>query len=148
VAAGDINGDGRADLVAGVPGEGVGGPSGSVPNAGGVNVIYGSGSGLTATGNQFFSQNTATIEDEAELRDSFGLALAVGDFKGDNGADLAVGVPGEDIGSVSDAGGVNAIYGSGSGLTTTDDQFFSQNTAGIEDGAEPSDLFGNALASR
>mgnify|MGYP003402244577 CR=1 FL=1 len=41
--------------------------------------------------------------------------------------DLAVGVPGEDLGSpvVGDAGGVNVLYGSSSGLTTTGDQVTS-----------------------
>ena len=43
-----------------------------------------------------------------------GLAHAVevqADFNGDGFADLAIGVPGEDIGSVASAGAVNVIYG-------------------------------------
>ena len=35
------------------------------------------------------------------------------DFNNDGFADLAVGVPGEDVGSVVDAGAVNVLYGSG-----------------------------------
>jgi FG-GAP repeat len=38
------------------------------------------------------------------------------DFNNDGAADLAVGVPGEDVGSISDAGAVNVLYGSASGL--------------------------------
>ncbi|MGG7379638.1 FG-GAP repeat protein, partial [Escherichia coli] len=51
LAVGDLNGDGDADLAAGAPGEGVGTAAG----AGAVNVIYGSGGGLTAAGNQLWT---------------------------------------------------------------------------------------------
>ncbi|HYU57407.1 MAG TPA: integrin alpha, partial [Actinomycetota bacterium] len=37
------------------------------------------------------------------------------DFNGDGYGDLAVGVPGENIGSVANAGAVNVIYGSPTG---------------------------------
>lgn len=46
---GDYNGDGFADLAIGVPGEDPGGVAGS----GAVNVLYGSGTGLTAAGDHF-----------------------------------------------------------------------------------------------
>ncbi|MCB0978520.1 MAG: FG-GAP repeat protein, partial [Acidimicrobiales bacterium] len=42
--------------------------------------------------------------------------IAHGDFDGDGVDDLAIGVPGENVGSVVDAGVVNLIYGSRSGL--------------------------------
>ncbi|HXG20287.1 MAG TPA: FG-GAP repeat protein [Methylomirabilota bacterium] len=41
--------------------------------------------------------------------------IAKGDFNGDGFADLAVGIPDEDIGSGEDAGAVVIIYGSGGG---------------------------------
>jgi FG-GAP repeat protein len=69
------------------------------------------------------------------------------DFNGDGFADLAVGVPGEDDG----AGGVNVIYGSkfviieGGGLTATGDQFWNQDSGGIEDTAASNDRFGASL---
>jgi FG-GAP repeat len=62
VAAGDFNGDGRADLAAGAPGETL---AVVAVAAGAVNVLYGSAGGLTATGNQVWSQ--------AGLRQSRGL---------------------------------------------------------------------------
>ena len=42
--------------------------------------------------------------------------IAKGDFNGDGFGDLAVGVPGENIGDDADAGAVNIIYGSTHGL--------------------------------
>ena len=69
------------------------------------------------------------------------------DFNGDGFDDLAIGVPGEDVGSITDAGAVNVIYGTSGGLSAANDQFFTQNTTNIEDTAEASDNFGSALTS-
>jgi hypothetical protein len=72
-AAGDLNGNGHEDLAAGVLLEEVG----TVSNAGAVNVLYGTAAaGLSATGNQFWHQNSAGVLDAAEPGDQFGLALA------------------------------------------------------------------------
>jgi hypothetical protein len=62
-------------------------------------------------------------------------------------ADLAIGVPHEDIGSVSDAGAVHVIYGSffSNGLTSTGSQFWSQGSTGIPGGAEAGDHFGASM---
>jgi len=67
------------------------------------------------------------------------------DFNGDGFTDLAVGVIGERVGSLDDAGAVNVIYGTSSGLSSAGNQFFTQNTPGIHDGAEVGDDFGEAL---
>jgi hypothetical protein len=47
----------------------------------------------------------AQVEGSPEANDFFGQAVATGDFNGDGNTDLAIGVPGESIGSVGDAGG-------------------------------------------
>ena len=144
LARGDFDGNGFADLAVGVPGEDIG----EISRAGAVNVIYGSAAGLTTTGDQFWSQNSAGIEDTAEAFDEFGTALTSGDFDGDGFADLAVGVPGEGIGEVSGgAGAVNVIYGSAAGLTATGDQFWSQDSPGIEDTAGGIEFFGASLVA-
>lgn len=71
-----------------------------------------------------------------------------GDFNGDNIADLAIGLPGEDVGAISDAGSVLVIYGSSSGLSTSRTPvLFHQDTPGALDAAEASDRFGSALAA-
>jgi hypothetical protein len=72
LAAGDLNGNGRDDLAAGTPRQSLGTAFG----AGAVNVLYGTATGLSATGNQFWHQNSAGVVDAAETDDRFSHALA------------------------------------------------------------------------
>ncbi|HEV8420554.1 MAG TPA: hypothetical protein VGR13_04295 [Actinomycetota bacterium] len=62
----------HADLAVGVLAEDVG----AVGDAGAVNVLDGSSAGLTATGDQFFHQDSAGVLDTAEADDEFGRSLA------------------------------------------------------------------------
>ena len=135
----DFDGDGKDDLAIGAPGEDIG----AIADAGAVNVLYGSGSGLTASGDQLWHQGVAGVMGGAEAGDLFGSSLACGDYDGDGKDDLAIGAPGEDVGALVDAGAVNVLYGSGSGLTATGDQLWHQDSAGILGGAEAGDLFGS-----
>ena len=137
----DFDNDGFADLAVGVPREGVG----TAELAGAVNVLEGSANGLSGAGSQLFVQGGGGVADAAEPFDLFGSALAAGDFDNDGFIDLAIGVPGEDIGTIADAGAVNVLYGSASGLSASGGQFFSQNTPGVFGGAETEDGFGSAL---
>ena len=126
LTAGDFNGDGRSDLAIGAPN----GDNGSVTDSGDVRVMYGSTSGLNPSGIQVWSQGSPNIAGGPESSDHFGAALAAGDFDGDGRTDLAIGVPGEDLTVVSNAGAVNVLYGSSSGLTATGDQFWDQVALG------------------
>jgi hypothetical protein len=143
VATGDFDGDGFQDLAIGVPDEDIDGQS----DAGAVNVIYGSASGLASARDQIWYQNVAGVNGGSETGDHFGAALAVGDFNNDGKDDLAIGIPGEDVGSVGDAGAVNVLLGSSSGLSVTGDRFLSQETEGIAGSPETNDHFGAALTS-
>ena len=143
LVAGDFNDDGRADLAVGSPAEDVG----AVADAGAVNVLRGAAAGLTATGNLFFEQNSPGVSDSAETGDGFAAALAAGDFDDDGRADLAVGVPDEDVGALTDGGVVHVLPGSASGLTATGSQYWNQNSSGILEGIETGDRFGASLAA-
>jgi hypothetical protein len=143
LAAGDFDGDGRDDLAIGVPGEDVD----ARDSAGAVNVMFGSPGGLVYSGDQFLHQNVSDAEDEVQAGDEFGSALTAGDFNGDGRDDLAVGIPFEDIVPDRNEGAVHVFYGSGSGLTTTEDWWFHQDSPDIENTAEPDDEFGSALAA-
>ena len=140
----DFNNDGADDLAVGVPGQHVGAPP---FNSGAVNVLYGSATGLTATGSQLFTQNTPGVPGTADEGDFFGDALATGDFDNDGFADLAVGAPFETVGTVLRAGAVSALYGTADGLTANGGQIFTQNTPGVPGTAEDEELFGAALAT-
>ena len=101
----DFNGDGFADLAIGVPFE-----DQAATNDGAVNVIYGGIGGLSAAGNEVWSQGSEGITGTPEAGDQFGYSLAAADFNGDGFTDLAVGVPFEDQAATND-GAVNVIYG-------------------------------------
>jgi hypothetical protein len=143
LTVGDFDHDGKDDLAAGVPGEDIN----SRNAAGAVNTIYGSSSGLTRDGDQFWHLDKAGIEDESDEDDRFGEALAAGDFDEDGRDDLAIGAPGGDVQGDESAGQVHVLYGKDSGLSSDDDQRWTQNTQGIEGIAEAHDRFGQALTT-
>ena len=99
LVSGDFNGDRYDDLAIGARGED--------GNIGLLHVLQGSARGLTGQGNQVFAQGASGLSDRAERGDDFTFAMAVGDFGGGIGDDLAVGAPGED----DDRGIVHVIFG-------------------------------------
>jgi hypothetical protein len=142
LAAGDFDGDGLADLVVGVPGENDGG---------GFQVIYGSSTGLTALGNQLWTQDDSGVPDVDETGDNLGYALAVADFDGDGFDDVAVAAPYEDVeqpdGSVvTDAGRVQVFPGSAAGITT-DNAFAMDQSSTTLGESEGWDVWGQAMAA-
>ena len=136
----DFDGDGYADLTVGVSSEDLRGKG----NAGAVQVMYGSVSGVTAR-DQLWHQGRRGVKGALERGDRFGEALASGDFDADGYADLAIGIPRENIGRKKDAGVVQVLYGSASGLTARD-QIWHQGKRGVPGANEAGDLFGLDLA--
>jgi hypothetical protein len=135
---------GPSDLAIGAPFEDLG----ATTDAGAVNVVYGSNTGLVGR-NKTLTQNSPGVVGTAESGDLFGAALARGiffnNFNGDDFADLAIGASGEDVGTKASAGAVNVQYGSATGLPGTGGQLFTQDSAGVARNAEPGDSFGSAL---
>ena len=148
LAAGDLNGDGYADLAIGTPDETLSddGPE-PIYNAGMVNILYGSAVGLTAEGDQKLHQDVAGVLDTAEHHDDFGRRLEIADFDLDGFDDLAVGTPEESVADVYDAGAVHLFFGSPSGLSTANDELWTESSPGIPGKTNGDEEFGSSLSS-
>jgi hypothetical protein len=145
-SAGDVNGDGIADLVVGSHTAAPGGRT----NAGAVSIFLGSAGGLSPT--------PSTVLTGTATGDGFGISVAgVGDVDGDGFADVAIGAPLADPG-LTNAGSVAIYAGSRTGLSTTpasllvginpDGQFgISVSSAGDVNGDRFSDLVVGAYGS-
>jgi hypothetical protein len=129
---GDIDGDGYGDIVTGMhwnrTDDGVTFPEAA--DGGKVWITYGAPDGVGSTTG--ITQNTGTVPGSSERNDYFGYELDLGDVNGDGYQDLVVGVAGEDIGSVADAGQLVVLYGSA----------FAQSTAGVPGSDEKGDFLG------
>lgn len=127
LASGDLGGDGYDDLVVGLPGDEL---------VGSVLVIRGGAHGLR------FDRSVAQLFGGDQDRQGFGWSLAVGQFEAGGGAELAVGAPYADAGSVAQGGLVH---------TFTDgrraDRVFDQGDTQIGPGVELHDRFGWSLAA-
>jgi hypothetical protein len=161
LAFGDFNHDGYDDLAVGVPYKGFG----AIAGAGAVHVFYGNAARFVVRTQTLFQGGSVAPGGHynpdlyVESGDRFGHALAVGDFNGDGSDDLAIGAPGEDIGPVVDAGAVTVLYGGAVDLPNSSGaltapfviphgaQFWTQDTSGIKERAEPGDQFGYSLAA-
>ena len=82
VDAGDMDGDGYADMVVGVPGEN--------DAAGAVMVIRGGENGYAARGHDGFSRKDEVIPGEPTPGEEFGWTLAITQLPGDDQPDLVV----------------------------------------------------------
>ncbi|MFI1281514.1 integrin alpha [Streptomyces sp. NPDC020858] len=140
----DADLDGCSDLAIGSPHEDIGTTG---IDAGRVVVVYGSPTGLGAgKATTEYVQGAGLLSAYgAESNDWTGYALAAG--KSSSGVPfLAVGVPGEDVGTTVDAGAFFYISGSTTGTAA----FVSQDTAtagAVPDAKEEYDRFGASLTA-
>ena len=143
LASADFDSDGFADLAIGIPREDIAGHG----DAGAVQVLYGGPAGLTASGDQVWHQGKRGVPGKNEGNDQFGGELVTGDFDGDGFADLAIGVPGEAVGSQIEAGAVVVLRGSGSGLRSAGAAKVRQGLNGLPSQPHKRERFGGILAA-
>ncbi|WP_335974468.1 FG-GAP-like repeat-containing protein [Streptomyces sp. CA2R106] len=122
VAVGDVNGDGYADIVAGIPGEDYDG----LTDAGSFVLLRGTAKGVTGAGSQVFSQNSAGVPGVSESGDRFGAVTGVIPAESSDPAQVVIGDPDENGGN----GAVWVLHGTGTGLTGTGTVNFGSVTMG------------------
>lgn len=144
LAAGDINGDGVADLVVGAPtGDG---PDNARDGAGEVYVLFG---GPRLSGEINLAEEAGFVVYGASQGDNLGLSVAAADLNGDGVDDLIVGAPGVTAGADlrTDQGRVYVFFGSavlrGSADLALDEPGFDF----VLTGAEGFSRVGQALAT-
>ena len=146
VVAGDVTGDGRADLAVGEPGYhtseyffGSG--------EGAVYLIPGSPTGLTGLGSQRWTKDSPGVEGAPTEESEFGRYLAIGPLDKGKYADLAVGATGDYVGSHG-TGSVTILRGSPSGLTTigSGGRRLHPGVRGIAGSVKHAGAFGTGLA--
>jgi hypothetical protein len=135
----DWDSDGYSDLMVGVPYEAVG----SEQQAGCVDVIFGSADGLAGGTPSLVLQQGAggggLSSSAAEAGDWFGYSLAGGLTSGSEPY-LLIGVPGEDLSGIPDAGGMHYVR-------PTYNEAVNQDSTGVVGAPEKNDRFGFAVAA-
>jgi hypothetical protein len=141
LASGAHENSGFADLVIGAPGEDIG----ALTDTGVMHTMFGGPGGLFV--GPLVSQDTPNVAGQAEAGDAFGAALATGGFSDTSGLanEVAVGAPGEGVGTAREAGAVTILRGLVEGSPPAGSQQFTQGRVA---GGQPESLdnFGATLA--
>jgi len=127
IALGDLDGDGRADLVLGEDG---------------LRVVRAGRQGLPDTAPRVITQDTPGVPGAQEAGDEFGWTVSIGDSNGDGYGDILAGIPEEDFGGLKNAGTFAVVPGGPGGATGAGTKVLSQNTPGVPGTAENGDRFG------
>ncbi|MFF2697794.1 FG-GAP and VCBS repeat-containing protein [Streptomyces cyaneofuscatus] len=138
-AVGDFDRDGYGDIAVGNPAANDG--------RGVVIVWYGTSAG-PGKRSVTLSQSTAGVAGASEAWDQFGSSLTAGDADGDGYADLAVGVPGEKVGTKANAGGAYLFRGGKGGLAGSRSTALGKSLPGVAGETTDHDIFGYDLRLR
>jgi hypothetical protein len=149
LAAADFDGDGVDDLAAGAPYQPVRRtPRGIAAIAGTVTFLLGeAGTGLTGEGALRFSQGTAGMPGTPQRFDYFGVSLAAGDLDGTGGADLAVGISGQDVEGQDEAGALAVIYAGNDGPSAANSELLDRSSSGVSGQPAKFDHLGARVAT-
>ncbi|MEU5163911.1 VCBS repeat-containing protein [Streptomyces sp. NPDC020875] len=140
IAVHDANQDGCSDLVIGAPYEDITVGTEVRVDAGAVYVVHGRPTGIgegSVVDN--YTQKGLDIDATVEANDFFGFAVAAGTTSTGKPF-MAVGTPGEKVGTFDDAGAIT--YRQGTGVAN-----ITQNDPGVPGTAEIHDRFGAAIAA-
>lgn len=92
------------------------------------------------------TQSTTGVQGTVETGDRFGFSVAATWNPALVRHEIGIGIPGENVGSVTDGGQVTTLR-STSGLSLTTIKSFTQNTTGVSGSVETGDKFGHAIAA-
>jgi hypothetical protein len=152
LAAGNFDGGpaDTVDLAIGIPFKGTNGA---------VSVVYGTIHGLSAVqaawggGSKLWTPSITNFPSSGN-GDWFGFSLAAGNLGRGSSDDLAIGMPGRDIGDLTSAGAVMILYGQESGLygathglTTAGSQLWTFNSPDVVGSPGSGDFLGRELAA-
>ncbi|MBF0113487.1 MAG: FG-GAP repeat protein, partial [Magnetococcales bacterium] len=145
-SAGDINGDGLADLIIGAPNQSVDGHS----NAGTAYIVFGSTAGSFAPLDTFLDGSNGFRIEGLETAMKLGQVVqGIGDLNGDGFADFALTAPGATVGQdLLSAGSVYVVFGkSGAFNSLIDLNNLDGNTVFRLDGEEMFGMLGLSVSA-
>lgn len=136
IGVGDVDGDGYADVLAGLPGEDLTVDTVAHTDAGSVLLLHGAAGGITGTGSDTFRAGGSGISGSPEAGDHFGSEASLADFNGDGYADFGIGDDGENSGD----GATVAINWSATGIDGASSQYYGPGTLNVTTGSHIGDV--------